>query len=225
MTTARDVELDMNEVARYWALRKFQYIDRARMEFELLIDPALYHAENPSNEDMMLCNQCFTEWMIFDWTGYKGGSLLQGYLAAPPRSLGARRRDRIEQIAGTQRFSRFEILDKDPSDGMLVLRDVQDLERYEVSDEHACNIDRWRDGTLGIRIAQVDGSWYHVGINHLYDKAPVEVTGADGPGMLHEEELDRHPWLLDSTFFERLLHDVMGSDGRYQPTMRSRSLR
>lgn len=224
MDLAELVERDIASVAKYWWLRKFQYLEHAQIEFELLVEPAIYRECEPSTDLIMLNNQSFSEWMLFDWVYQEGETLLERYIGKAPRGATEEHLDRLEQVAETEFFSRFIILDKEPENNIVLLQDIQSNRRYRVGDERASHVDRWRDGTLGMRIALVDGCWLHVGQCHFYDVASPEHTMVDGPGCVHAEDLEEQPWLEGAAFFARFLHDVLGERGRYSDTIKVRSI-
>ena len=212
---------DIREMARYWMLRKFTFLEWTSTLFMSIVDPVPAHGPLPDLRFQQLSNMAFTEWLLFECELRDGMTPLELYLAEPPRSLGEDSAARLRQVAETQFFSRFEILSKDRAAGVAALRDVRDGRRYDVADPRVCEIERWRDGTIAERIAHVDGAWTFVGQMHLYDVAPASETAVDGPGELHPEDGDEHWYLEPAGYFLRLVRDVMGAGGRYSETMRA----
>lgn len=129
--------------------------------------------------------------------------------------------DHLDQAVRTQFFSRFLIRGKDRETGMVALTDVRTDRRYDVLDSHVCEVDRWQDGAIAMRIAQIDGLWRTVGVVHLYDRSCPADVSPDGPGEVHPEDLIRKPEVTQVSFYLRLLRDILGIEGRYHNTVRS----
>ena len=180
---------DVNDMARYWGLRKFQYLDAASMEFDLLVEPMPADDDRePTLDEILAINKAFTEWVLFERPFGNGETPLQRYLAHPPRSATHEAIERLRQVERTQFFSRFAIRDKDPKACISVLEDVQTFERYEVLDSVIARRREWSQGSVGVRIAQVDGQWLTAGLLRLYDRALPQQTAQDGPGFVHVED-------------------------------------
>ena len=214
------VQADLRGMARYWQLRKFQYLDRASEEFALLVDPEPFGGAEAAPSDIMLMNVCFTEWLLLERCLRDGKTPLELYVAARPVHAGARSIERLGQVARTQLFSRFDILDRDRAAGVTVLRDTFTGRRHDVADPRLLETERWREGVIGMRIAQVDGAWVHAGVTHLYDVAPSAKTRGQGPGEVPVEG-ELWPALGDMTLFLRILRDVLGAEGRFRDTART----
>ena len=212
---------ELYEFARYWLLRKFQFIDAARDEFESVVDPAVWYEDRPALERVEACNLAFTEWLLFEWVYEGGDTLLELYMERrgdmlPPETLA-----RLHEVHDTQYFSRFRIADKDERTGMLVLVDMRSGKRYDVTDSAAAEVARWRDGVLAERIACVGGTWICVGQTHLYDVARPADTCVDGPGAVHPEDVEEGLETHRLSFYLRLVRDVMGVDGRYASSLKA----
>lgn len=215
----KTVEDELYEFARYWLLRKFQFIDVARDEFESVVEPVVWYEDRPSLERVEACNMAFTEWLLFEWRYEREKTLLELYLERKGGSLSAETRDRLCQIFDTQFFSRFKIAYKDVPTGILTLFDERTNKRYDVVDSGAVEVGHWQDGVLAERIACVDGVWVCVGQLHLYDVSPSSKVGADGPGAVHAEDLEEGFNTEHLSFYLRLLRDVMGANGRYSSSL------
>lgn len=213
------VERDVFDMARYWNVRKFQFVDVAAHEFEVLVDPAIAYGEEPSFEETMAYNQAFTEWLLFERVAGDGMTLLERYVAEPPASAGAESVERLRQVVRTQFFSRFAIAGKDVRSGRSELVDLQTGRSYDVWDPGIARKERWRDGALAVRIAEVEGEWLAIGQLRLYDIAPAAETSVDGPGAVHPEDLAAGFDTSKMCFYLRLIRDVMGYDGRCAPSL------
>lgn len=214
---------DLAAVAKFWMLRKFQFLEAARTEFETIVDPALAYTDEPVLDEIIAYNTAFTEWLLFERPYRHGRSLLGCYIEEPPVSASTEALGRLRQVWGTQLFSRFSILDKDPSTSMCTLVDTRTDRRYDVYEPHLTEVGHWRDGVIAERIAQVDGAWLGVGQLYLYDVAPARDVGSDGPGSIHAEDVEDG---LDTSYFGfylRLVRDTMGVAGRYTPSLKIRS--
>ena len=192
---------DIADMAQFWMLRKFQFLESARTQFEVIVDPWLSYCEEPSQSEIMAYNMAFTDWLLFERPYYHGKTLLELYVD--------------EQVRDTQYFSRFGILDKDPATGMVALRDTRTDRRFDVYDPHIVQKERWRDGAIAVRIACVDDVWLTAGQLYLYDIARLSDTAVDGPGAVHPEDLEDGFDTSCISFFLRLVRDIMGAQGRY----------
>lgn len=65
MSTYQDVERDIRQMANYWLLRKFQFLDGTNDVFFSYIDP---HNELDKLDDdkQVIMSMCFTEWLLFE---------------------------------------------------------------------------------------------------------------------------------------------------------------
>ncbi|WP_085830679.1 hypothetical protein [Collinsella vaginalis] len=213
------VERDIDEMARWWQLRKFQYIDIVGREFVDIVRPMPAFKENPSTSEIMSMNIALTEWFLFERLYDDAGTPLESYIARPHRSVSEESLDRLRQVAATQFFSRFSIRDKDQSTGMAALEDTVSGRRYDVHDPHLCAVERWRDGVIAERIACVEGLWQIVGKARLYDRSPAAQTEPDGPGAVRPEDANLAALWEAAGPFLRLLRDCMGDDGRYRHSL------
>ena len=144
-----------------------------------------------------------------------GKTLLELYVDEPPASLSPASLKRLEQVRDTQYFSRFGILDKDPANGMVALKDTRTDRRFDVYDPHIVQKEHWSDGAIAVRLACVDDVWLTAGQLYLYDIARLSDTAVDGPGAVHPEDLQDGFDTSCISFFLRLVRDIMGAQGRY----------
>lgn len=212
---AEAVGNDNADMAQFWMLRKFQFLEPAREQFEIIVDPWLSYREEPSQSEIMAYNMAFTDWLLFERPYYHGATLLELYVDEAPASLAPAALKRLKQVRGTHYFSRFGILDKDPAAGMVVLRDTRTDHRFDVYDPHIVQKEHWSDGAIAVRLACVDDVWLTVGQLYLYDIARLSDTAVDGPGAVHPEDLEDGFDTSHISFFLRLVHDIMGAQGRY----------
>ena len=119
---ATGVENVMEEVAHFWQLRKFQFIEEATDFWmdavapkECLVD------EDPDLRTALTLNQFFTEWLLFEMP-YQESTLVG--ITALRDEISAESRDVLKQIAETQRFSSFKMQWLNPDTSMVQLRDV-----------------------------------------------------------------------------------------------------
>ena len=200
------------------------FLDRAGEEFEVLVRPLAAYLDVVDDADVRMMNMVFSEWLLFEraWDGDL--TPLEFSVERGPFALSAAAHHRLLQVCETQFFSRFEILEKRRRAGVAVLRDILTQTRYDVHDRHICEMGHWREGTIALRIAYVDGCWLSVGQVYLYDRAPLSVAGDDGPGAVHPEDARREPSTRDMSFFLRLARDVIGVEGRYSSSARMRTM-
>ena len=189
---AEAVGNDIADMAHFWMLRKFQFLEPAREQFEIIVDPWLSYCTEPSQNEIMAYNMAFTDWLLFERPYRHGKTLFELYVDEPPASLSPASLKRLEQVRDTQHFSRFGILDKNPA-----------------SKEH------WSDGAIAVRLACVDDVWLTAGQLYLYDIARLSDTAVDGPGAVHPEDLQDGFDTSCISFFLRLVRDIMGAQGRY----------
>lgn len=208
---------DLNELLRYWTARKQDLLPAAGEQFISFVDPAFLYGVPPliGPDDFSIM---FTEWMLFEYIHLTKGTPAELYVSQLAEGIGPDRLARLRQVTTTQLFSRFIIREKDQASGMAVLEDVQTSRRYDVFDPALCANERWSTGTIGERIACVDGLWLPVGLVRLYDRASPETTAIDGPGFFHPEDRSRKPEAEHASFYLRLVRDTIGIDGRYRHT-------
>lgn len=213
---------EIARMARWWSLRKLQYLDQVADEFVGIVRPAAVFAPHPAPRDIELVNAAMTEWFLFERRYGPAGTPLEEYLARPHRDVAEKTVERLSQVAGTQFFSRFSIRDKDPATGIAVLEDTADARRYDVLDPHLVGIGHWREGVVAERIACVEGVWQMVGRVRLYDRAPASASSAGGPAAPHPGDARLAGLREPAGLFLRLLRDTIGVDGRYRGTARLR---
>lgn len=189
---AEAVGNDIADMAHFWMLRKFQFLEPAREQFEIIVDPWLSYCEEPSQNEIMAYNMAFTDWLLFERPYYHDKTLLELYVDEPPTSLSPASLRRLEQV-----------------------RDTRTDRRFDVYDPHIVQKEHWRDGAIAVRLACVDDVWLTAGQLYLYDIARLSDTAVDGPGAVHPEDLEDGFDTSCISFFLRLVRDTMGAQGRY----------
>ena len=189
---AEAVGNDIADMAQFWMLRKFQFLEPARTQFEVIVDPWLSYCEEPSQNEIMAYNMAFTDWLLFERPYYHDKTLLELYVDEPPTSLSPASLRRLEQV-----------------------RDTRTDRRFDVYDPHIVQKEHWREGAIAVRIACVDDIWLTAGQLYLYDIARLSDTAVDGPGAVHPEDLEDGFDTSCISFFLRLVRDIMGAQGRY----------
>jgi len=179
---AEAVGNDIADMAHFWMLRKFQFLEPAREQFEIIVDPWLSYCEEPSQNEIMAYNMAFTDWLLFERPYYHGKTLLELYADEPPASISPASLGRLKQVRDTQYFSRFGILDKDPATGMVVLKDTRTDRRFDAYDPHIVQKEHWNDGAIAVRIACVDDVWLTAGGLFLYINSRLSVPGGGRGG-------------------------------------------
>ncbi|MDY2777425.1 MAG: hypothetical protein SOU51_03515 [Collinsella sp.] len=221
MAVHHQVERDIEAFARYWGLRKESFLEWTFEIYEGIVKPVAREGAWMEPLILELNNMAFTEWILFECEMREGRTPLQLYIDNPPEGVGEEALERLRDVERTQFFSRFAILDKDLERGVAALRDVRTDLRYDVIDPHLCEKPEWGCGTIAQRIAKVGDEWAVVGQMCLYDRAPAATTAVDGPGEFHPEDADLRPELREAGFFLRLMHDVLGVDGRYRRSLKA----
>lgn len=207
---------DVCTVGRYWMEHGRILLDDANRVFLSYVQPAFLFGEEPFLDNRSL-SMLFSEWLLFDFPFFDGKTPFEQFVAHPA-GIGDEQRDRLGRIADSQFFSRFEILYKDGETGVCALADVRDGHRYDVRDPALCRNRRWRDGTIGLRIARSGELWEHVGQCHLYDRSPARDTAGGGPGLMRPEDAPNRPDVAHASFYLRMLRDLIGIDGPYRHT-------
>lgn len=232
MSAMDELDKDLFAVFRRWEDREAEYFERSRLAFEEAVRPAAYYERKPDPRFIVQANMAYTEWFLFEFGLAGGKTPLELFVERPPDGTRAERLGRLEQVAQTQRFSRFAIRDKRVETGELGVVDLRTGERLVVRNERACQMRTWRDGTLGQRIARVEGEWLLVGQTLLYDRASYEPLSERGPGDLEgmiavamgPEGPTFVPREPTGSYFLDVLRDVIGIDGPYRSTLRLRTM-
>lgn len=84
---AEAVGNDIADMAHFWMLRKFQFLEPAREQFEIIVDPWLSYCTEPSQNEIMAYNMAFTDWLLFERPYRHGKTLLELYVEEPPTLL------------------------------------------------------------------------------------------------------------------------------------------
>ena len=95
---AEAVGNDIADMALFWMLRKFQFLEPAREQFEIIVDPWLSYRTEPSQNEIMAYNMAFTDWLLFERPYRHGKTLLELYVDEPPASLSPASLKRLEQV-------------------------------------------------------------------------------------------------------------------------------
>ena len=95
---AEAVGNDIADMAHFWMLRKFQFLEPAREQFEIIVDPWLSYRTEPSQNEIMAYNMAFTDWLLFERPYRHGKTLLELYVDEPPASLSPASLKRLEQV-------------------------------------------------------------------------------------------------------------------------------
>lgn len=96
---AEAVGNDIADMAHFWMLRKFQFLEPAREQFEIIVDPWLGYCTEPSQNEIMAYNMAFTDWLLFERPYRHGKTLLELYVDEPPASLSPASLKRLERDA------------------------------------------------------------------------------------------------------------------------------
>ena len=94
------VENVMEEVAHFWRLRKFQFIEEATDFWMDAVAPKeCFVDEDPDLRTALTLNQFFTEWLLFEMS-YQESTLVG--ITALRDEISAEQRDVLKQIAETR---------------------------------------------------------------------------------------------------------------------------
>ena len=95
---AEAVGNDIADMAHFWMLRKFQFLEPAREQFEIIVDPWLSYCTEPSQNEIMAYNMAFTDWLLFE-RPYRHGKTLLELLT------NRRHRFRLPRSSGSSRYA------------------------------------------------------------------------------------------------------------------------
>lgn len=209
------IQQELSDMAMYWQLRKFQFLERASDEFDWATGGP-HELRAPEFQFQKAYNLIFTEWLLFERVLWAGKTPVELYAAMTPVKPHSQAIDHMQQIAATHFFSTFVLSHLRPAKGLVHLRDVFSGEEYEVKSACMAYAQKWRQGTVSLRIAQVDGTWYDIAQIHFHDKADFKEVNGNTFGVVHPEDEDIADELNDMGFFARFARDVMGG-GRREP--------
>lgn len=214
-----EVEQDMLRVFERWANREAPYFESSRRAFEAAVRPRACYAANPSQLEVEHMNLCYTEWFLFEYPLRGERSPLECFVGNPPADVSDSRLARLRELSETQRFARFAIRDRSVETGDLLLVDLASGAELPVHAGRACRRRSWREGTLSMRVARVDGLWMHVGRSLFYDRSPADAVGGGAAPAVSEGwgVVGREP---GKSAYLRFLHDVIGLGGAYAHTAR-----
>lgn len=204
---ATGVENVMGEVAHFWQLRKFQFIEEATDFWMDAVAPKeCFGDEDPDLRTALTLNQFFTEWLLFEMP-YQESTLVG--ITALRDEISAESRYVLKQIAETQRFSSFKMQWLNPDTSMVQLRDVYSGKCYIVESAHLADKAGWLEGTVSCRIAYVDGGWCCPGEVFLHD-------------TVEWDEVDQSNYVSTDSYgyYVGLCREVLGINGKYQKSCR-----
>ncbi|MBI3385232.1 hypothetical protein HY030_03525 [Candidatus Gottesmanbacteria bacterium] len=110
--------------------------------------------------------ELFLEWLIFDFKRSIGPSFLIEYVLRNPDNLNKKTLDQFEQIAKTQFYSQFEIVEIQKGQ-WIRLEDLFTGYIYKVYEKKGSEVLADR-GVIPGRLGKVDDKWYLVGANSVY---------------------------------------------------------
>jgi|GEM_PF-1604569 len=171
----------------------------ARAVFTRFVDPHALHEDEVVESDEITMDILFTEWFFYDYELGMELSPLQLYSMAEPT---------IEEYADTQFFSQFWVISQNRRTGEVRLRDTRTCENFDVVDKGIACQRTWAHGLLGVRLAQVDGTWLTCGKFRPHDNCrskPRPTSHESFEGMRY----DRFALLKLGT-------KIIGEDGEYR---------
>lgn len=201
--------IDPMIVAEYWEQYERESLYQGWEKFCREVDPYVTHVTEPRDVDIDLVDSMFFEWFVFDCRVSEVGTPLALYAECAPDDLSERQRDLLHQLQQTQRFAQFWVLSQDPCTGISILRDASSGERLRLQDDVVAQTPWWQNGLLGLRVAQLDGTWYMMG------RTPMHDAGCSLP----------LPAPIDRPSFLCLVQKTVGLDGEYTDSVRLRSYR
>lgn len=116
--------------------------------------------------------ELFLEWLIFDYKQLFGMSFLTEYILKNPDNFDKRSIDQLEEVAKTQFYGQFEILEIKRGQWIRV-EDLFTGKVYIIYEKKGSETLSGR-GVIPGRIAKYEGKWYLVGANSVY--FPITYT-------------------------------------------------
>lgn len=110
--------------------------------------------------------ELFLEWLVYDYKQSSGTTFLIEYILRNPDGLDNKKVDQFEQIAQSQIYSMFEILEIKRGE-WFILENIHTGKTYQVYEKKG-TLSLNHPGTIPGRIAKVDDRWYLVGANSVY---------------------------------------------------------
>lgn len=172
------------------------------MIFEAIVNPQIHYEDSPSALMVAQVNMAFSEWLLFDFSLDGSDTLMTHAAKADPT---------LREFVNTQFYSRFWVVSQDRHAGTSLLRDVQTCEDYLLSCGFIAANRRWASGTLGVRIARVNGVWRLAGQVHLHDNAPMPLLPGEGEAQEAPE--------ADPMDFISNVEAVMGHLGAFRTSL------
>jgi hypothetical protein len=214
------------ELERKECLSILRHIERDRPEdllrakelFASFVDPAIYYKPYPTVAQTNALNSAFSEWCLFDFeldAPEDDGSRA----ARSALEIAAEADDTLEELAATQFFASFWVIEQDEGLDRALLRETSTCREFLVRDSLIACRKNWLEGTVNARIAHVDGTWVTCGqcLSHdakHSDPLPRSISQDSSPSALPRR---------DRTRFLRLTRDLQGINGRYVDSMRAES--
>lgn len=203
-------------VGEYWKEHHKQSYEQAQEEFMSEVDPYVAYLEYPSEEDILLANMVFSEWLVFDYDAGGGKTPLALYAEMLLRQGDFERGSLLTQLAGTQLFSEYWVMWQGRDRGTSLLVDAFSKKRYQLVDDLVAHHESWANGLLGLRMAQIDGSWYFVGQLPFHDRYPRKEDYSDPSELvaLHPEGV-RALTSAEGVRYLDCARELLGVKGRF----------
>ena len=195
--------------------RRPRDIERTKDLFSTFVDPAINYMPNPTSAQVNAVNCSFTEWCFYDFvlepdpsgTPFAGTTVLEDAAAEDPS---------LKQLADTQFFSSFWVIEQDREHGLSLLREQSTCQDFIVHDPMIAGRELWATGTLNARLSFADGIWQTCGRcishdQHVTDPLPQRI------GEFTPLRNDRARFIL-------LTRELQGIDGRYLESMNAENI-
>ncbi|MEE1044308.1 MAG: hypothetical protein U0L51_02325 [Olegusella sp.] len=190
-------------VAEYWEGHEVECVYRAWESFCGQVDPYVSHVEDPRGVDIDLVDSMFYEWFVFDYQTDEGRTPLELYIELAPDGMGEEQRALLRQLADSQRFAQYWVMDQDPKAGSSELVDAATGEEIVLLDDVVAQTSWWNAGLVGLRVARLGGSWFMVG------RTPLHDAGRRLPDVPR----------IERPSFLRLVQKTVGLDGEYSASV------
>lgn len=202
--TWEDIVKLVDGVAAGWEARKAEFLDGLYDDFRRASGAGFQSAADAGLE--LTYQVAMTEWFLFDRTLPSGQT---------PVGAAGERSPLLRQVAETQVFSRWQIEDRDPERGTMVVSNARpgaDPTPFEVFAPEAAAHPGWDDGVVAMRIAEAGGDHIMVGKVQLYDRCPMSrqrELGLPASLLPGEDAAPGAPLVADDRFLPSLVGDIV----------------
>ena len=109
-------------------------------------------------------DQWFHEWLAYDYVTEECSTIAYQW---------QREDESLHDWVTNEQYTRIRAWDFAPDEKTVMYLDLYDGDLHVLVDPFVWQHENWAEGSLGIRLAMVDGVWYVAGTANLHDNQPV----------------------------------------------------